>query len=369
MCHTDIKNRFKFYEKFLLIILMCWPLKEKLIFTRLFKEQSILSSFTYLEDKSTILQELKDFASLPKIVFLKTVYLYLKSKNWLRYIFALLVVVTYLLLSNWSLQIAAYFSYLFLVIGLMLIGIPHGALDHLLSKKKNSCLFFFLLKYVVIAGLYFVFWQFFPLLALIVFVVYSCFHFGESELIENNIQVDSIVAHFKAFAMGLSILLFIIFSHFEESLDIVANLAPFPESTYLKLNFTITSRIVAGLSFVYIFIQSIKSKNWSYIGLLFLLVLGAKVPLMLAFGFYFILQHSFNAWQHLKQGLNMNSIQLYKKSSIYTYSALVIFILTAFYANEIISMNGLIANFFIFIACISFPHFFLMHIFYKIKNQ
>jgi len=304
---------------------------------------------------------------LPKIVFLKTVYLYLKSKNWLRYIFALLVVVTYLLLANWNLQFAEYFSYLFLVIGLLLVGFPHGALDHLLSKNKNSSLFLFLLKYIIIAGLYFVFWQFFPLLALIVFIVYSCFHFGESELIETNIKVDSIAAHFKAFAMGLSILLFIIFSHYEESLGIVANLTPFSESTYLKLNFTIISPIAAGLSFVYIFIQSITSKHWSYIGLLFILVLGVIVPLMLAFGFYFILQHSFNAWQHLKQGLNMNSTQLYKKSSIYTYSALVIFILTAFYANEIISMNSLIANFFIFIACISFPHFFLMHIFYKIE--
>jgi len=102
---------------------------------------------------------------------------------------------------------------------------------------------------------------------------------------------------------------------------------------------------------------------------MFLLILGVKTPLILAFGIYFIFQHSSNAWQHLKLGLNMNSLQLYKKASFFTLGALFFFLMIVFYAKDLVSLESFWANFFIFIACISFPHFFLMHIFYKTKIQ
>lgn len=307
------------------------------------------------------------FASQPKLTFLKILYLYLKKENWLRYIWAFLIIVTYLLLSNWNHQLAAYFSYAVLIVGLLWIGIPHGALDHMLSKNKNTPLPLFVIKYVAISGLYYIFWQYFPLLAFLVFIVYSSFHFGESELVETDRKVDSWGAHLKAFLMGLSILLFIIFSHTEEALRIIANFIAIPELSHFLLNYAFIALSLAILSFVYILVQIIMHKRWSYFGVLFLLVIGVKVPLILAFGLYFIFQHSSNAWHHLKLGLNMNSMQLYKKSLFYTLGALVIFLLIAFCSNEIVSIDGLWAKFFIFIACISFPHFLLMHLFYKAK--
>ena len=167
----------------------------------------------------------------------------------------------------------------------------------------------------------------------------------------------------------MSILFFIIFSHLEESLDIVSNLITFPIPNSAQLNYRFIAKSAAFLSFIYILMQSIRSQNQSYLGLLFLLILGVKIPLILAFGVYFVFQHSSNAWEHLKLGLNMNSIQMYKKASFFTLGALFIFLLIVFYAKEFVSLEGLWANFFIFIACISFPHFFLMHIFYKRKIQ
>jgi len=165
--------------------------------------------------------------------------------------------------------------------------------------------------------------------------------------------------------MGMSILFFIIFSHPEESLGIVSNLVTFPLSNAFDLNYSFLTKFTASLSLIYILLQTILSKRMSYLGLIFLLLLGVKVPLILAFGIYFVFQHSYNAWQHLKLGLQMNSLQMYKKSSFYTFGALLIFLLIVYYAKEFMSIEGLWANFFIFIACISFPHFFLMHVFYK----
>lgn len=365
----DSKKRFKFYNKLLLMILLYWPSKGKLIFTSLFKKQSVLTIFSFLDEKPSLRQEFKVCASLPILPFLKAFYIYLKNKNYLRYICAFLIVVTYLVLSKWSHQFAAYFSTAVLITGLLWIGIPHGALDHLLSKNKSTPLFLFIFKYLLIIALYYVFWQYFSLLALLVFILYSSFHFGESELVETDKKVDSLGAKFKAFLMGLSILFFIIFSHTEETLAIVSKFMDISVLGYHNWNSTVIALSGAILTFIYILMQSIMSKRWSYLGVLFLLLLSVKVPLILAFGLYFIFQHSSNAWQHLKLGLNMNSIQLYKKSSFYTLGALIIFLLIAFSGDEIDSMDGMWAKFFIFIACTSFPHFLFMHVFYKAKNR
>ena len=365
----ESKQRFKFYDHLLLLILLYWPSKGKLIFTNLFKKQSILNIFSFLDEKSSLVQEFKIFASLPILLFLKALFVYLKNKNWLRYFVASLIVISYLILDKWNNQLAAYFNYTVLIIGLLYIGIPHGALDHLLTKNKNASLFLFIFKYVSIIVLYFIFWQFYPLLALFVFVVYSAFHFGESELIETSKKLDSFGVHAKAFLMGTSILFFIIFSHPQESFGIVSHLSYFPFSIFSNLNYSFIAKMVASFSFIYILTQAVLSDRWSYLGLLFLLLLGLKVPLILAFGIYFVFQHSSNAWQHLKLGLNMSSFQMYKKSSTYTLGALLIFLGIIFYGNDLESIEGLWAYFFIFIACISFSHFFLMHLFYKSKIQ
>jgi Brp/Blh family beta-carotene 15,15'-monooxygenase len=332
----------------------------------LFEKQTVLTIFSFLDEKSSLYQEVKIFASLPILSFLKALLLYLKIEKWTRYVYAFVIVTTYLILSSWNNQIASHFGYILLVVGLLLIGIPHGALDHILSKNKETHLVNFIAKYVFIILLYFIIWQQYPVIALSIFILYSSFHFGESELIDTNKQIDTFNNYLHAFLLGLSILLFIIFSHLNESLSIISGLVSVAKLD--SLNFTFITPTAIILSISYLLIQSILSKKGSYIGLIFLLLLGVKIPLMLAFGLYFIFQHSFNAWQHLKSGLQMSSLQLLKKSSLYTIAALLMLLfIIIFDYKKIININSLWINFFIFIACISFPHFVLMHIFYK-KN-
>lgn len=359
------KRCFKFYNNWNLAIMVQSLSKGKLIFLGFFKKLSSLATFSFLDEKSLLKEEYRLSTSLSVFHFFKALYVHLKIKNQIRYVSAFLIVVTYLVLSNWNEQLAAYFSYSVVIIGLLYIGIPHGALDHLLSKNRSTPLFVFIFKYLFISALYYAFWQYFPFLALLVFVSYTSFHFGESELVETEKSINSLNTKLKAFLMGFSILFFIILSHAEESLGIVSNFIEIRELVRLGGSFSFIAVIGTILTFVYILTQSIMSKRWCYLGLLFLLLLGIRVPLILAFSLYFIFQHSSNAWQHLKRGLNMNSFQLYKKSSLYTLGALVIFILIAFCADEILSINGLLAKFFLFIACISLPHFILMHLFYK----
>jgi hypothetical protein len=89
----------------------------------------------------------------------------------------------------------------------------------------------------------------------------------------------------------------------------------------------------------------------------------------MAFGLYFILQHSVNAWGHLKKGLDMSSRELYLKAFPFTFGALLIFLLMAYFLNSSTTeWAGIWAIFFVFIACISLPHFILMHLFYASKK-
>jgi lycopene beta-cyclase len=367
-CFNNIElprnQRFKFYDRLLLLILLCWPSLGMKIFSQLYNKISIGTIFTFLEEKTALHQEIKIFAALPLLPFIKSLYLYLKSTNILRYLLALVFILVYLILIRINAQIATFFSYSLLIIGLLWIGIPHGALDHLLSKSKRTPLLLFITKYLLIVGVYLALWQFSPLISFFVFILYSAFHFGESELVQNKEQIKSFLDYAKAGLLGLCILSFIIFSHLNESVQIISyiidvdlsNLA-LQHNWYWPLFLSLFSLCcILGLSFY--------SKKGSHLGLLMLLLLGSLVPLPLAFGLYFILQHSHNAWRHLKIGLGMNSMDLYKKSLVYTLGALVIFIIITFFIRDYIDLSELWANFFIFLACISLPHFVLMHLFY-----
>lgn len=362
----ESKKRFRFYDALLLIILFLWPSEGKKIFTRLFKSQKICTVFSFLDEKTTLLQEIKIFASLPILPFLRALFIYIRKLNWLRYTTLFLSVLLYFLVTFFSTDLAVNISYFIIVIGLILIGIPHGAVDHLLQKDKKIALFPFVLKYLFLVVLYFIIWHYFPLFSLIFFIIYSSFHFGESELEEVGIRVVSFSSYLKAFLMGFSILLFIIFTHFNESIIVISGIEGLQFPKTFENEFIVNPYLIASLAFLYILSHSLFKKNQSHLTLLVLILLGIKLPLIIAFALYFICQHSYNAWRHLQIGLSMNAVSLYKKALPYTLGALLIFIAMLIpSSNKFHDTEGLIGYFFIFLACISLPHFILMHLFYK----
>ena len=283
-----------------------------------------------------------------------------------RYIIALFSVFIYLMAFDFNPELATNFSYSVIILGLLIIGIPHGAIDHLLQKDKKQSLFKFILKYLIIVVIYFVTWQYFPLLSLIVFILYSSFHFGESELQEIDIHMVSIWSYFRALFLGLSILLFIIFTHSNESLQIASQLSGYDFENTFKEIFISSRLYIILLSIVFIVWQIIITKKRSLIALIVLLLIGTQVPLIFAFSLYFIGQHSYNAWMHIKHSLSTSYLSLYKNASPFTLGALFIFVAIYFYGKfNLEYLKSLSSNFFIFLACISLPHFVLMHLFYK----
>ncbi|MFN5627810.1 MAG: lycopene cyclase family protein, partial [Bacteroidota bacterium] len=218
------KKRFRFYDNLLLIILLLWPGEGYKIFTKLFKSQNIHRIFKFLDEKTSLSQEIKIFSTLPIIPFLRALYVYIRKLSWYRFALATIGVLIYFLFIFLPNDTAVNISYVAISIGLLLIGIPHGAVDHLLQKDKKIALLPFVLNYLFILLLYFILWQFLPLFSLLFFIVYSSFHFGESELEELGIKIVSITHYLKAILLGFSLLSFIIFTHFNEAIDIVSSI-------------------------------------------------------------------------------------------------------------------------------------------------
>ena len=93
-----------------------------------------------------------------------------------------------------------------------------------------------------------------------------------------------------------------------------------------------------------------------------LLLVLSWCPLPIAFGLYFITQHSISAWGHLSTNLaNRNS--LWKHTIPFSLGAYVtLFILFVLFRDVFQMYQGVIV---VFLAAISFPHILCMTYFYK----
>jgi lycopene beta-cyclase len=219
-----VKKRFRFYDTLLLIILLYWPKEGKRIFTKLFLAQNVKTIFLFLDEQTSLMQEVNIFKSLPLAPFLKSLLVYAVKHNFMRYLITAVTLLLYFIIKQYNPTIALYYSYLCVTLGLLWVGIPHGALDHLTISNGKKSLSFFVVKYLITIIVYYFFWQFFPSIALLFFIMYSSFHFGESELQEINITTTTVSTYLKALALGASILIFIILTHFHESIEIIINI-------------------------------------------------------------------------------------------------------------------------------------------------
>jgi lycopene beta-cyclase len=359
------KSRFKFYDSLLLIILLRWPYLGKEIFSKLFRAQKISTVFSFLDETTNLLQEIKIFASLPFKPFLKAAFIQIFKNISVKNFSIALAISTYFLISSQGSPFTETYMYSIIVIGLLLIGIPHGAVDHLL-KRDSKPLIYFIAKYLLIMALNFILWIISPILALSLFLLYSSFHFGESELESFGDSTQTIKSALKAASIGALILFIVVFGHWQESISILKNIdGLWPKNAIeIQIN-SITFYALVSFAFIGLFLCLYQNKK-NFVQLVLILFIGLFLPLIAAFSLYFVCQHSFNAWQDLKKGLSLNSIQLYKKAWPYLLGAFAVFMsILGFNSVQDLLLKNIWSNFFIFLSCISLPHVFFMHGYYR----
>ncbi len=358
------KSRFAFYDNLLLIILIRWPYLGKKIFSALFQKNTIQAIFSFLDEKSTLAAEIKIFASLPLIPFLKACVVYARNSITKKHGYVIGFMLAYFVIQLLNPSIAIGFGYVGLFAGLLLVGIPHGALDHLLLQTKSFNLVWFIVQYLLIIAGYFVVWHWAPLFSLLLFIAYSAYHFGESEMFEINASLHSFAQKGYAFLVGLSILSFIIFSHLETSLLVLHKMNGI--DMYVNaFDFLAYKNRVLALSLV-VLLPIWKLRKQTFLYLVAILLAGTQMPLMLSFGLYFVGSHSIHAWGHIAKNLKIPNTKLYLQSLPFNVGALFILAIFLFLQNENTQLlQSYAATFFVFLACVSLPHIILMHLFYK----
>lgn len=347
------KGRFAFYDALLLIILHLWPNYGRVIFTQLFSKVETKLILKFLDEKTTILEDIQIFSRLPIGIFLKSLSVhFVKSKAFRPFIIVCFVSLL-LSLSNF-LEIQNLVGYTVLIIGMICVGLPHGAVDHLIESKtwdyKKAPRF--IGQYLLLIVCMGIVWFLAPTLALIAFLVYSAWHFGQAD-----IQQWSISNHLTL-PWGASLLLYILGTHQIETSIILSYIAE------IDFPFSISPFAIAPWLFF-----AIWKRNIPMIFTMCWLAISSQLPLLLAFGTYFIGQHSITSWGHLKQHIQNNNRKIWIHALPFHLGAWLIlvlfFILWPMIQSEISSSYNSWGIFFIFISCVSFPHVIFMNKLYK----
>ncbi len=354
--------RFKFYDRLLLRILAVSPDWGKPIFQQLFRKNSTPQILQFLDEKTTLRQDAGILLSLPFRPFLAAL------KQDVRYNPPAMlkpVLLTLLSLLFWfvyAISPSVFFplQWAFIGVGLLAVGIPHGALDHLLEsgKVQGRAEPLFVAKYLAIMLLYLLLWWLQPWGALVVFLGYSAFHFGQSDIQEWQITR---YPNLKSFLWGIIMLGIILFSHLEEAMAIVNGMGV----AFAGIN--------PGESLIYMLVLAVLlwalvEKNAAILLSLLMLVIGTQLPLPAAFGLYFIGQHSLNGWSHLQKGMGAAGETLFRKALPFTFGALILLGLLMMLVYTGImpwTHQQWISVFFVFLACLSLPHVWAMHRFYN----
>ncbi|GAB4404895.1 MAG: hypothetical protein OHK0039_05460 [Bacteroidia bacterium] len=113
-----------------------------------------------------------------------------------------------------------------LLLGLVAVGIPHGAVDHLLDSGHFDTPIRprFVVGYLALGAALLPLWFWQPGAALLLFLGYSAWHFGQADLREWQIGGPGWTGRLQAFGWGLVLLAAILLPHPDELLPILAGL-------------------------------------------------------------------------------------------------------------------------------------------------
>jgi beta-carotene 15,15'-dioxygenase len=272
----------------------------------------------------------------------------------------------------------------FFVTFILLTGIPHGALDHLIQEatdnQQNRVYNYrgFMLKYLLIMGLYGLTWYFFSGISFIIFLLMSAWHFGETDL--ENVPQNVKIWSFTRLIYGFYILAFILLTHIQEVSPIVEKMIDPQSKTMVMWEFIqrnvkqILYLLGLSLSTIFIVAQSeyfIKFDKIRLIRLVLILFLSIYLPLLPAFALYFGGWHALCAFDTIhgylqKDHPSLTFKSVYLKALPFTIIALIFLLMFLLYCQYYTLAYNPLPILFIFISLITLPH---LVISYQMNNN
>jgi len=247
---------------------------------------------------------------------------------------------------------------------LILIGIPHGAIDHLLLSPEinNKKLFKFIIKYLAIILGYLAIWLIFPTLALLAFIIMSAYHFGQSHFIKLKLKK---LERLTYISLGLFFLSTILWGDFKYTTSILSNIIDI--SSFENYGFPVFL-LTFSLSTILILINLRKEAFWLLLESFFLGILLYYLPLLLGFIIYFGFWHSLPSMQEefeaLKNHIKVDKVKGFiKKLLPFSLISLAGISLILLFFYNMMNSDQLTLLFFVLVSLISAPHIWYMNLF------
>ena len=267
----------------------------------------------------------------------------------------------------------------FLIFILILFGVPHGALDlyidqHLHPSEKGQKVF--LIKYLANILAYALVWYFFPIAALIIFILITAFHFGEIDWMgKTHLLIHKIIYTLLGFAW----ILFMLTKNINFALDVFLTMgrSSIKKEGIIALAHTlypVSILSILGLHLVLFFFKNIffeKSRHYYY-SILQAAVLISFVlfmPLWLSFAFYFGFWHSLLSFDKIRINFEVsNTVKgwggLLFKAAPFSIVAWFGFAYITFLTLNSKDASGVFTLLFISLSVLALPH---LQVFTKLK--
>jgi len=270
----------------------------------------------------------------------------------------------------------------------ILVGVPHGALDFLVDEQNKVALQQnFSIKKFVILYLFRLFsfaliWIF-PWVAFSIFMVFSIYHFGETDmagLLKTKKKSGILYVAYGAFILGVLLLVHLpqikdtlpVIKNFVENSDLYLLLEANRYLIIMALGFIFTVAIVYQKS-----IDNIEVTLPQLVRLIVLLAIITLLPLLMAFTFYFALWHSIlsvrNIFSYFKSFNNDKKFAIIcNKSILFSLLALGGMFMIFFVLNYFLPDMNMLFALLIILSVLTLPHLQVMHRMYQnlnIKNN
>ncbi|ADR22372.1 hypothetical protein MATR_37820 [Marivirga tractuosa] len=264
---------------------------------------------------------------------------------------------------------------------IFLVGIPHGAIDHVLMQRKKPSKqdqFSFYGFYLGLIAVYVGLWILLPYLSLVLFFLISFYHFGQSQFSDINISEKNIIKKALYLLWGGSIISGLFYHHYEKLIGFFSETSHFSatSSVITEINlmfFFLISSIITVVLMIIIIVGKAKNRNRFGTELVIFLLLHLAfftIPPLLAFSLYFAIWHSLKVLyqEYIYLGKQRKKFDLKKFiKELLPYSAIsIIGASTLLFAFSYYKFN--ISPFFltiIFLSVLTLPHSIVMDNWYQ----
>ena len=263
---------------------------------------------------------------------------------------------------------------------ILIIGISHGALDHIKGKRllrifgfKSEYIFY--ISYLTISSLIISLWIIFPNTVLLLFLIVACYHFGKEDTVF-QVKRKKIFNELLYFFKGSSVIIAPLFFHREETYEIFRTLNfNIFENSLFNNKFLATILL---LSFISLFFLShkknINCKILMITDFLSIIIINFFLSPILAFTLYFCflhsVRHSITLIFELDKSLTNGFKKFIKRAIPLTIITGFAFILAIYLLNNFYELNEAIYKvIFIGLASLTFPHILLEYLLEKNEKR